>query len=96
MHHVAFTTRLGEEDAWHTRVSRAGLDPSPVIDRFWFRSIYFREPSGVLFELATDGPGFTADEDLESLGQKLTLPPSFEHRRGEIEAALTPLPPATS
>jgi glyoxalase family protein len=62
-----------------------------VIDRFYFRSIYFREPSGVLFEIATIGPGFTADEPLEHLGESLSLPPAYEHLRGEIEARLTPL-----
>jgi glyoxalase family protein len=63
-----------------------------VIDRFWFRSIYFREPSGVLFELATLGPGFATDEPLEHLGEKLVLPPRFEPLRAEIEPRLTPLP----
>jgi glyoxalase family protein len=63
-----------------------------VIDRFYFKSIYFREPSGVLFEIATLGPGFTADEPLESLGEKLSLPPSYEQYRDQVEKALTPLP----
>jgi len=63
-----------------------------VIDRFWFRSIYFREPSGVLFEIASLGPGFTLDEEPEHLGEKLILPPSFEHLRAQIEPKLTPLP----
>ena len=63
-----------------------------MIDRFWFHSVYFREPSGVLFELATMGPGFTADEPLDSLGESLSLPPSFEPQRQEIERTLTPLP----
>jgi len=63
-----------------------------VIDRFYFRSIYFREPSGVLFEIATKGPGFTSDEPKEHLGEKLSLPPDFEHLRGQVEANLTPLP----
>ena len=92
MHHVAFTTQVADQQAWHERLSDAGANPSSVIDRYWFRSIYFREPSGVLFELATNGPGFTADEDLSVLGQKLTLPPSFEPMREQIEARLTPLP----
>ena len=69
--------------------------PTPIIDRFWFRSIYFREPSGVLFELATLGPGFTADEPLETLGRALTLPPAFEHLRPQLEQVLTPLPEVT-
>ena len=63
---------------------RAGARATPVIDRFWFRSIYFREPSGVLFELATRGPGFTADEPLETLGEALTLPPDYEHMRERL------------
>ena len=63
-----------------------------MIDRFYFRSIYFREPGGVLFEIATLGPGFTADEPLESLGEHLSLPPAFEHLRERIEPTLTPLP----
>jgi glyoxalase family protein len=63
-----------------------------VIDRFWFRSIYFREPSGVLFEIATMGPGFSVDEDHKHLGEKLILPPAFEHLRAQVEPLLTPLP----
>ena len=63
-----------------------------MIDRFYFRSIYFREPSGVLFEIATMGPGFTSDEPKEHLGQRLSLPPAFEHLRAEVEATLVPLP----
>ena len=64
---------------------------TPVIDRFYFQSIYFREPGGILFEIATDGPGFTTDEDREPLGEKLALPPFLESRRAEIEAGLRPL-----
>jgi glyoxalase family protein len=63
-----------------------------VIDRFWFHSIYFREPNGILFEIASLGPGFTTDEELEHLGEKLILPPAFEHLRAQVEPALTPLP----
>ena len=62
-----------------------------MIDRFYFRSIYFREPSGVLFEIATLGPGFTADEPLETLGEKLSLPPDYERLREQIEAQVTPI-----
>ncbi|HEX3866184.1 MAG TPA: hypothetical protein VHV78_05495, partial [Gemmatimonadaceae bacterium] len=65
--------------------------PTEVIDRFWFKSVYFLEPGGVLFELATDGPGFTADEDLEHLGEALVLPPWLEADRGAIESRLPPL-----
>jgi glyoxalase family protein len=92
VHHIAWSSSLDEHASWHERVAAAGLRPSPIIDRFWFRSIYFREPSGVLFELATVGPGFAVDEDSEHLGESLVLPPAFEHLRAEIEPALTPLP----
>jgi len=92
VHHVAWSTQLDEQEAWQERVAAAGMHPSPVIDRFWFRSIYFREPSGVLFELATLGPGFSLDEDPEHLGESLILPPAFEHLRAQIEPALTPIP----
>ncbi len=92
VHHVAWSSTMEEHGAWHARVAAAGLRPSPIIDRFWFRSIYFREPSGVLFEIATLGPGFGIDEDPEHLGEKLILPPAFEHIRAQIEPVLTPLP----
>jgi glyoxalase family protein len=88
---------MEEHEDWHRRVTDAGLRPSPIIDRFWFRSIYFREPSGVLFEIATLGPGFAVDEDPAHLGEKLVLPPAFEHLRERIEPMLTPLElPATA
>ena len=84
---------MDEQEAWRERVAQSGnARPTPVIDRFWFRSVYFREPSGVLFELATMGPGFDTDEDMEHLGEKLTLPPRFEPMREQIERVLTPLP----
>jgi glyoxalase family protein len=92
VHHVAFASRMDDHEAWQQRVSRAGARATPVIDRFYFRSIYFREPSGVLFEIATMGPGFGADEDPEHLGERLSLPPNFERLRGELEQRLTPLP----
>ena len=92
VHHVAFASRIDDHDAWQQRVSRAGARATPVIDRFYFRSIYFREPSGVLFEIATMGPGFGADEDPEHLGERLSLPPNFERLRGDLEQRLTPLP----
>ena len=72
-------------------MAAAGAHPTPVIDRFWFRSVYFREPSGVLFELATMGPGFSVDEDPEHLGEALILPPAFEHLRPQVERVLTPI-----
>jgi glyoxalase family protein len=92
VHHVAWNSAAEDHEAWRERVIAQGGRPTPVIDRFWFRSIYFREPSGVLFELATPDPGFTVDESLETLGEKLVLPPAFEPQRERIEAALKPLP----
>jgi glyoxalase family protein len=92
VHHVAWASLTDEQEAWRELVVRAGLQPTPVIDRFWFKSVYFREPSGVLFELATLGPGFSIDEDPAQLGQKLILPPAFEHLREQVEQVLTPLP----
>jgi glyoxalase family protein len=92
VHHVAWSSSMEEHEAWQRRVAESGARPTPVIDRFWFRSIYFREPSGVLFEIATIGPGFATDEPLETLGEKLVLPPAFEHLRDEVEPRLTPLP----
>jgi glyoxalase family protein len=92
VHHVAWASSMEEHEAWRARVARAGASPTPVIDRFYFRSIYFREPSGVLFEIATLGPGFTADEPSEHLGERLSLPPAFEHLRDRLEPVLTPLP----
>ena len=97
VHHAAFRTPNAEEHAeWRERVAHAGLQVTPVIDRFYFRSIYFREPGGVLFEIATDGPGFATDEDAEHLGEHLSLPPFLESRRREIEANLKPILPAKS
>ena len=92
VHHVAWATTIEEHDAWRERVAEAGAHPTPVIDRFYFRSVYFREPSGVLFELATIGPGFATDEDADKLGERLSLPPAFEHLRDRLEPVLTPLP----
>jgi glyoxalase family protein len=92
IHHVAWAARPEDEEAWRERVARGGARPTPVIERFYFRSVYFREPSGVLFEIATIGPGFTVDEPLESLGERLSLPPAFEHLRSRVEPMLTPLP----
>ncbi len=92
VHHVAWASPMDEHEVWHRRVAEAGASPTPVIDRYYFRSIYFREPSGVLFEIATIGPGFTADEPLESLGERLSLPPDYEQLRDRLEQVLTPLP----
>ena len=92
VHHVAWSSPMDDHEDWHARVDAPGLRPSPIIDRFWFRSIYFREPSGVLFEIATVGPGFAVDEDPAHLGEALILPPAFEHLREQVEPILTPLP----
>jgi len=92
VHHIAW--RVPDDDshvAVQRRVANAHRSPTEVIDRFWFKSIYFKEPGGALFEVATDGPGFTVDEPLESLGETLVLPPWLEPRRGAIEAGLQPL-----
>lgn len=92
VHHVAWRVRDAQaQRIARAAVARAGRRPTEVIDRFWFQSVYFLEPGGVLFELATDGPGFTADEDLDALGDRLILPPWLEPQRPEIEAALPPL-----
>jgi glyoxalase family protein len=91
VHHVAFASTVEDHPAWRERVIEGGAHPTPVIDRFYFRSIYFREPSGVLFEIATLGPGFSVDEDPAHLGEKLSLPPALEHLRERIEPVLTPL-----
>ena len=91
-HHVAFRVKDFEtQKEWHSHLTAAGLSVSSLIDRFWFRSIYFRVSNGILFEIATDGPGFAIDEALENLGEKLVLPPFLENRREEIEAGLTPI-----
>ena len=91
-HHWMGWMRPGHDhEAWRDRVIAGGGRPTPVIDRFYFRSIYFREPSGVLFEIATLGPGFTVDEPLESLGEKLSLPPAYEHLRQQVEPVLRPI-----
>jgi glyoxalase family protein len=91
VHHIAWASQTDEHMDWRQRAIEGGARPTPEIDRFWFKSIYFREPSGVLFEVATLGPGFGVDEDPEHLGEKLILPPFLEDRREEIEAVLTPV-----
>jgi glyoxalase family protein len=92
VHHVAWRS-ADEQDqlAWREAVSEAGLHVTPVLDRQYFRSIYFREPGGVLFEIATDPPGFTRDETVESLGTALKLPPWLEASRERIQAVLPPI-----
>lgn len=92
VHHVAFRTPTFEQyDAWAERLQEMGMRSSGPVDRYYFRSLYFREPGGVLFEIATDGPGFAADEPMETLGERLALPPFLEGRRAAIEAGLKPL-----
>lgn len=92
VHHVAFRTPDETQyHAWTQRLSELGIRHSGEVDRFYFRSLYFREPNGILFEIATDGPGFATDEPMASLGEKLALPPFLEPHRAEIEAGLKPL-----
>ena len=92
VHHVAFRTPdRPQQDAWRNQIVRARLNVSPVMDRNYFESIYFREPGGVLFEIATNGPGFTADEPAELLGARLMLPKQLEPRRAEIERLVPPV-----
>ena len=92
VHHVAWACSMEEHQEWRKRIAAAGADVTPIIDRYYFKSIYFREPSGVLFEIATVGPGFAVDEPLEALGGSLALPPNYRHLRDELERVLTPLP----
>jgi glyoxalase family protein len=92
VHHVAFRTPDAEQyHAWARRLNELGVRNSGEIDRFYFRSLYFREPNGILFEIATDGPGFATDEPMDQLGERLALPPFLEPRRATIEAGLKPL-----
>jgi glyoxalase family protein len=91
VHHVAWASTPEELLDWREKAVAGGAQPTPEIDRFYFRSVYFREPSGVLFEIATLGPGFTVDEPVEHLGEKLSLPPDFEHLRDEVEPRLRPV-----
>jgi glyoxalase family protein len=92
VHHVAFRTPNVEEyNGWNERLTKLGMSSSGPVDRYYFRSLYFREPNGVLFEIATDGPGFASDEPMNALGEKLALPPFLEPRRKAIEAGLKPL-----
>jgi glyoxalase family protein len=91
VHHVAWASLDDEQVTWRDRVIAGGSHPTPVIDRYWFRSVYFREPSGVLFEIATMGPGFAMDEDPEHLGERLVLPPKFESMRDRLTETLTPI-----
>lgn len=97
VHHVAFRVKDSEEQRyWRQRIANVRLGVSDFIDRYYFKSIYFRISRGILFEIATDGPGFTADEDLETLGERLALPPFLEPRRAQIEAGLKPIKSETA
>lgn len=92
VHHVAFRVKdATEQDAWEKHLAQLGVPSSGLIDRFYFKSLYFRISNGILFELATDGPGFAADENPETLGERLALPPFLEPQRAQIEAGLKPL-----
>lgn len=91
VHHVAFRTPDADYDAWADRLNEAGVPNSGKVDRFWFRSLYVREPNGVLFEIATEGPGFAVDEDPETLGETVVLPPFLEPYRQQIVANLKPI-----
>jgi glyoxalase family protein len=92
VHHVAFAAVMDDLERWRALVADGGARPTPVIDRFYFKSVYFLEPSGVLFEIATIGPGFAVDEDERHLGEGLSLPPPLEHLRERLEQTLSPLP----
>lgn len=92
VHHVAWGTTVAEHPLWDRRLQEARVGATPVIDRYYFHSIYFREPSGVLYEIADDGPGFTRDMPVEELGSRVILPSWLEPHRAEVEARLTPLP----
>jgi glyoxalase family protein len=92
IHHIAWGTTVAEHPRWHEHVNASGVRSTPIIDRHFFHSIYFREPGGVLYEIADDGPGFAHDVPESELGRQVVLPPWLEPRRAEIEARLTPLP----
>ena len=92
VHHIAWRVADFEaHEEWYKHVTGNGLSSSDIIDRFYFHSIYFREPGGILYEIASDNPGFTVDEPLESLGSKLVLPPWYEVQREKIESSLPPI-----
>jgi glyoxalase family protein len=91
VHHVAFRSPDADYEAWAERLNGFRVPNSGKIDRYWFRSLYFREPNGILFEIATDGPGFAVDEDSETLGETVVLPPFLEQRRAEILSGLKPI-----
>jgi glyoxalase family protein len=91
VHHVAFNIAMKDYTAWASHLNQFRVSNSGPVDRFWFKSLYFREPNGILFEIATDAPGFAADESMETLGETLSLPPFLEAKRAQIEAGLKKL-----
>jgi glyoxalase family protein len=91
VHHIAWQSPDADQLSWRQRVAKAGLHPTPVIDRDYFHSVYFRQPQGILFEIATTSPGFAVDEDPDRLGEELRLPRQHEHLRPQLERYLTPL-----
>jgi glyoxalase family protein len=91
VHHVAFRSPDADYDAWADRLNTMGVPNSGKVDRYWFRSLYFREPNGILFEIASDGPGFAVDEPEATLGESVVLPPFLEPHRDEIVSALKPI-----
>lgn len=91
VHHLALRTPDNEYDAWHDRLNTYGIPNSGKVDRYYFRSLYFREPNGILFEIASDGPGFAVDEHADTMGERVALPPFLEPRRAEIVANLKPI-----
>lgn len=95
VHHIAWASPMDQHPQWREKVAATGLYITPVIDRFYFKALYFREPGGILFELATIGPGFATDEDAEHLGERLSLPPDFESVREQVEPNLRPIPDVT-
>jgi glyoxalase family protein len=91
VHHVAFRSPDADYEAWADRLNTLGIRNSGPVDRYYFRSLYFREPNGILFEIATEGPGFAVDENLETLGEDIALPPFLEPQRERIVANLKPI-----
>ncbi|HEX4034768.1 MAG TPA: VOC family protein [Solirubrobacteraceae bacterium] len=92
IHHIAWGTTVAEHPRWHEHLAGAGVPTTPIIDRHFFHSIYFREPGGILYEIADDAPGFAMDGPLSEMGRTVILPPWLEQHRAAIEARLTPLP----
>jgi glyoxalase family protein len=92
VHHVAWHTTVADHPRWHARIEEAGIPNSGIVDRHYFKALYFREPGGILYEISDDAPGFTVDDPVEQLGRRIILPPKLEGQRAQIEARLTPLP----